>query len=267
MKGRPMDLGLKGKRAIVTGASRGIGRCCALALAKEGARVCVTARDEELLGAVVKEVNAAGGEGMSVSADLTSLDGCKKVVDDAAGKMGGVDILINSAGAARGADILELPVEIIEEALLLKSFGYLRLSQLVIPHMKKNKWGRIVNIAGGAGASPARGNVPTSLANITVLNMTRALSDAAAGDGIMINTICPGMTNTQRARDLLLAQAKKEGKDVEEVLAATGKRTPAGRVCEPEEVGNVAAFLASAACSYVFGSSIYMDGGGRRSTP
>ncbi|MBI3129225.1 MAG: SDR family oxidoreductase [Candidatus Tectomicrobia bacterium] len=262
-----MDLGLKGKRAIVTGASRGIGRCCALALAKEGARVCVTARDEKLLGDVAKEVNAAGGEGMPVPADLTSLDGCKKVVDSAVSKFGGVDILINSAGAARGGDILDLPVDIIEEALLLKSFGYLRLSQLAIPHMKKQRWGRIVNIAGGAGASPARGNIPTSLANIAVLNMTRALSDAAAPDGIMVNTICPGMTNTQRARDLLQAQAKKEGKNVEEILAAVGKRTPAGRICEPEEVANVAAFLASDVCTYVFGSSIYMDGGGRRGTP
>ena len=262
-----MDLGLKGKIAIVTGASRGIGRECAIALAREGARVCVTARDEALLATAVEDVNAAGGEGMSVSSDLNSLDGCKKVVDACVENFGGVDILINSAGAARGGDILELDAEFITEALTLKTYGYLRMSQLVIPHMKKNAWGRIVNIAGGAGASPARGNIPTSAANITVLNNTRALSDAVAGDGIQVNTVCPGMTNTQRARDLMQGPADKAGKDVEEFLKEVGARTPAGRIAEPEEVANVATFLASAACSYVNGSSLYMDGGGRRATP
>ncbi len=262
-----MDLGIKGKRAIVTGGSRGIGRACALALAREGARVCVTARDEKLLAEAVKEINKAGGEGMSVSADLTSLDECKKVVKTCADKFGGVDILINVAGAATGGDVLELSTEHIDDALGLKTYGYLRLSQLAIPHMKKNRWGRIVNIAGGAGASPARGNIPTSLANITVLNITRALSDAVAGDGILVNTICPGMTNTQRARDLLQGQAKKEGKDVEEILKARGRAVPAGRIAEPEEIAAMACFLASAACTFVHGSSIYMDGGGRRGTP
>lgn len=262
-----MDLGLKGKRAIVTGGSRGIGRECALVLAQEGARVCVTARDENLLAQVVKDVNAAGGEGMFISADLKSMEGCKKVVDACVEKFGGVDILVNCAGAAKGGDILQLDVDYITDALVLKSYGYLRLSQFVIPHMKKNKWGRIVNVAGGAGASPARNNIPTSIANVTVLNNTRALSDAVAGDGIQVNTICPGMTDTQRARDLLQGQADKEGRDVEEVLKDRGRRTPAGRIAEPEEIAKVVAFFASEACAYVNGSSLYMDGGGRRSTP
>ena len=97
-----MDLGLKGKRAIVTGGSRGIGRCCALALAREGARVCVTARSQELLDAVVSEINGVGGEGYSVAVDLTSLEGCQKVVSATVEHFGGVDILVNCAGAARG---------------------------------------------------------------------------------------------------------------------------------------------------------------------
>ena len=101
----------------------------------------------------------------------------------AVANFGGVDVLINSAGAARGGDILALDAEFITEALTLKTYGYLRMSQLVIPHMKKNGWGRIVNIAGGAGASPARGNIPTSAANITVLNNTRALSGRRGGRG------------------------------------------------------------------------------------
>ncbi len=262
-----MDFGLNGKRAIVTGGSGGIGRASALELAREGAKVCVTARDERVLESVVKELNKAGGEGMFVSADLTSIDGCKRVVNAAAEKFGGVDILINTAGAARGVDVLDLDTELLSEALGLKAYGYLRMAQLVIPHMKKNGWGRIVNIAGGAGASPARGNMPTSFANITVLNTTRALSDAVSGEGILVNAICPGTTNTQRTRDRLQARADKEGKSIDDLLKEEGRKAPAGRVAEPDEIARVACFLCSEANSYMFGSSIYMDGGSRRGTP
>ena len=262
-----MDLGLKGKRAIVTGASRGIGRCCALVLAREGARVCITARSQERLDVVISEIDGAGGEGYAVAVDLTSLESCQKVVNETVSHFGGVDILVNCAGAARGGAILDLSTELIDDALSLKSYSYLRLSQLVIPHMKQNGWGRIINIAGGAGTSPTSENIPVSLANITILNMTRALSDAVSGDGILVNTICPGLTNTQRARDVQQASATEVGKDVETLLQELGNELPAGRIAEPEEIANVVAFLASEPCSYIFGSSIYMDGGGRRGTP
>ncbi len=262
-----MDFGFKGKRAIVTGGSRGIGRACALELAREGAKVCVTARDERLLESVVNDLNTVGGEGMFVSADLTSIDGCKRVVDAAADKFGGVDILINTAGAAQGSDVLDLDTELLSEALSLKTYCYLRMAQLVIPHMKKNGWGRIVNIAGGAGTSPARGNLPTSFANITVLNATRALSDAVSGEGILVNAICPGTTNTQRTRDRLQARADMEGKSIDDLLKEEGRKAPAGRVAEPDEIARVACFLCSEANSYMFGSSIYLDGGSRRGTP
>ncbi len=262
-----MEFGLKGKRAIVTGGNRGIGRASALELAREGAKVCITARDERALESVAKDLNKAGGEGMFVSADLTSMDGCKRVVDAAAEKFGGVDILINTAGAAQGTDVLDIDTELLSEALGLKTYGYLRMAQLVIPHMKKNGWGRIVNIAGGAGASPARGNMPTSFANITVLNTTRALSDAVSGEGILVNSICPGTTNTQRTRNRLQRRADKEGKSIDDLLKEEGRRVPAGRVAEPEEIARVVCFLCSEANSYMFGSSIYMDGGSRRGTP
>jgi 3-oxoacyl-[acyl-carrier protein] reductase/bacilysin biosynthesis oxidoreductase BacG len=262
-----MDLGLKGKSAIVTGSSRGIGRECAIALAGEGARVCVTARDEGLLKTAVDDVNAAGGEGMYVVADLSSLDGCKKVVDAASSQFGGVDILVNSAGAAKGGDVLDIDVELFTDALSLKTYGYIRMAQLCVAHMKKNSYGHIINICGGAGASPARGNLPTSFANITVLNSSRGLSDAVSGDGIIVNNVCPGMTNTQRARDISQAGADKAGKCVEEFLKERGAKIPVGRICEPEEVAKMVTFLASEANSYSQGTSIYMDGGARRSTP
>ena len=243
-----MDLGLKGKRAIVTGASKGIGNACALTLGGEGARVCITARTEELLARTVEEIEASGGEAMFVAADLTSGEGCKSIVDACVEKLGGVDVLVNVAGAAGAGDILDLPVDLIGDALALKSYGYLRMAQLVIPHMQKNKWVRVVNIGGGAGASPTRGNIPTSIANAMVYNVTRALSDAVSADGILVNVINPGMTNTQRARDNLQARADKQGLNVEDMLKDLGSKLPAGRIAEPDEIARVACFFASEAC-------------------
>ena len=262
-----MDLGLQGKRAIVTGGSRGIGRCCALALAEEGARVCIVARDPDILDRTVAEIRELDGDGHGVSVDLRTREGCQAAVNETVEEFGGVDILVNCAGSAKGGDILDLDTDLIDDAVGLKSYGYLRMSQLVIPHMRQNGWGRIVHIAGGAGTSPERGNIPVSLANVAILNMTRSLSDAVYGDGILVNSICTGLTQTQRARDLQHARAEKEGRDVEEILQEIGSRLPSGRLAEPEEVARVVAFVAAEACSYLFAGCIYMDGGGRRSTP
>ena len=113
-----------------------------------------TARNRELLDEVVDEINGAGGEGYAVAVDLTILESCQKVVKETVERFGGVDILVNNAGAARGGDILDLPTELIDDALGLKSYSYLRMSQLVIPHMRQNGWGRIINVAGGAGTQP-----------------------------------------------------------------------------------------------------------------
>ena len=262
-----MNLGLEGKRAIVTGGSRGIGRCCARALAQEGTRVCIVARTQSELNQVLEEINEMDGEGFAVAVDLTSQKSCQQVVHETVETFGGVDILVNNVGAAKNADILELSAKCIDDALRLKSYSYLRMAQLVIPYMKESQWGRIINIAGGAGTSPSRRNIPTGAANVTILNMTRALSDAVSIDGILVNTICPGLTNTVRARTQQNARAVFEKRDVEELLRELERELPAGRMAEPEEIANVVAFLASEICSYMFGSSIYMDGGARRGTP
>ena len=262
-----MDLGLSGKRAIVTGGSRGIGRQCALALAREGVHVCIAARTQDVLNQVLAELKQTGHQGHAVTVDLTTQTSCEKVVQETIDRFGGVDILVNNVGAARNADILELSPELIDDALALKTYSYLRMSQLVIPYMRKNRWGRIINIAGAAGTSPTRSNIPTGAANITILNITRALSDTVAVDGILVNTVCPGLTNTGRARTQQGVRAQREGRDIEELLQALGQELPAGRIAEPVEIANVVTFLASEACSYMFGSALYMDGGKRRATP
>jgi NAD(P)-dependent dehydrogenase (short-subunit alcohol dehydrogenase family) len=143
------------------------------------------------------------------------------------------------------------------EGFELKALGYLQMAQGVAPLMRAQAWGRIVNIAGGGGASPNASNLPLSIANAAVLNLTRALSDELSPDGVLVNVVCPGVTDTPRAAQLYDAKA----------LDDLTNRLPARRVGRPEEVAEVVCFLASNACTYVHGSSIYMDGGGRRATP
>ena len=217
-----MDLRLEGKRALVTGASSGIGQSCAEVLAQEGVHVCGVARSADGLEATVSQIKANGGDGCYVAVDLSSEEGCKAAVVGCMDHLGGIDILVNCAGAAKSGDVLAVSTDLIDEALQLKSYGYLRMSQLVIPYMRSQAWGRIINIAGRAGASPEQGNVPVSLANITVLNNTRALSDAVSADGILVNTICPGLTNTRRMKAHHQARADKEGRPVEEIMAELG---------------------------------------------
>jgi NAD(P)-dependent dehydrogenase (short-subunit alcohol dehydrogenase family) len=269
-----MDLGLKNKRALVTGASSGIGRSCAIELAAEGARVCCTGRDQQRLSNVVQYIKEGGGDAFWVPADLSTMEGCQAVMDACISEYGGIDILVNNAGAAQNVDLLtELTTDFLDDALGLKTYSFLRLSKLAFPHMQAQKWGRIVNIAGAAGTSPTTGNLAASFANVTILNLTRAFQDAGAADGILVNTICPGATNTPRTRHHRVAAAERAGRmapteaDIDEMIAKQGAALPVGRMCEPEEVARVAAFLSSEACSYVQASAIYMDGGSRRSTP
>jgi 3-oxoacyl-[acyl-carrier protein] reductase len=268
-----MDLGITGKRALVTGASSGIGRACALELAREGARVCAVARNPQRLEGVVSEINDAGGDAFWVSADLSTEAGCREAITACASRWGSIDILVNVAGAAQNAHVLdELTPAVIDDALGLKLYSFLRLSQMAFPYMTAQGWGRIVNIAGAAGTGPTATNLPASFANVTILNMTRALSDVGARDGVLVNTICPGLTNTPRTREHRRVAAQRAGRPVDEAeieaeIARAARSLPAGRMCEPEEVAKVTCFLASEACSYVQASAIYMDGGARRATP
>jgi 3-oxoacyl-[acyl-carrier protein] reductase len=268
-----MELGLREKRALVTGASSGIGRTCAIELGAEGARVCCTGRNEQRLEAVVREIRAAGGDAFWVAADLSTMEGCRAVMDSCVIEYGGIDVLINVAGAAQNAHVIdELTTELIDDALRLKLYSFLRLSQLAFPYMQAEKWGRIVNIAGAAATSPSVSNLPPSLANVGILNLSRSLQDVGAKDGILVNTICPGLTNTPRTREHRRVAAERAGVElvepaIEQEIAKASAALPAGRMCEPEEVAKVATFLASEACSYVQASAIYMDGGARRATP
>lgn len=259
-----MDLGLGDRVALVTGGSQGIGRACVEALLDEGARVCAVSRDPSVLDGLV---DTADGRLVTVAADLTRHPECAAAVDHCRTVLGPLDVLVNCAGSAGMGPVLELPRHEIDNALALKFHGYLAMAQLVAPMMIAQGWGRIVNVAGSAGTSPTADNLPTSLANITVHNLTRALSDELAPHGVLVNLVAPGVTLTDRAHDRFAQMAATQGREGSDLLAEASAAIPAGRPALPTEVAAVVCFLASTACSYVHGSAVYMDGGSRRATP
>lgn len=252
-----MELGLKGKVAIITGGTEGIGKATALTLAREGAKVAICARRQPLLDAVAAEITKAGGEALAVSADMSKAADCERFVNEVVKRFGGVDILLNNAGTSKRGNFLDLSDDEWAADLELKVFGAVRCSRLVIPHMKKRGGGRIINITISSAKQPGAGSYPTSVSRAAGLAITKALSKEFAADNILVNTICIGKIKSgQHER-----RFTKDGISADEYYGKLGKDIPLKRAGEAQEVANVITFLASDAASYVTGTSINLDGG------
>jgi len=257
-----MDLGIAGRVAIVTGASRGIGRAVAERLCREGARVALCARNRASLAEAQRALEAlGGGRVLTVEADLTEPAAAGRVVEATAAAWGRIDILVNNAGAARGIPFDELTQELWLENLQLKLFGYLRMARLVLPHLRRNAWGRIVNVAGVAGLQPSPLSMPIGLNNAGILNVMKALADGEAAHNILVTTVCPGPILTERQTRLLQDVARTQGISLEAAQGEATSPIPLKRMGRPEEVADVVAFLASERASYITGSLVIVDGG------
>jgi 3-oxoacyl-[acyl-carrier protein] reductase len=257
-----MDLGIAGRVAIVTGASRGIGRAVAERLCREGTSVALCARNRESLAEAQRALEAiAGGRVLTVEADLTEPAAAGRVVEATAAAWGRIDILVNNAGAARGIPFDELTEELWLENLKLKLFGYLRMAREVLPHLRRNAWGRIVNVAGLAGLQPSPLSMPIGLNNAGILNVMKALADGEAPHNILVTTVCPGPILTDRQTRLLQDAARTKGITVEAAQSEATSAIPLRRMGQPEEVADVVAFLASERASYITGSLVIVDGG------
>lgn len=252
-----MELGLKGKVAIVTGGTEGIGKATALTLAREGARVAICARGKPLLDAVAAEITRAGGEVLAMSADMSKAADCKKFIDEVARKFGRIDILVNNAGTSKRGKFLELTDEEWAADIELKVFGAIRCTRLAIPYMKKQGGGRVINITISSAKQPGAESMPTSISRAAGLAMTKALSKEFAADNILVNTICIGKIKSgQHER-----RYTRDGISADEYYAKMSKDIPLKRAGEAQEVANVITFLVSDAASYVTGTSINLDGG------
>jgi 3-oxoacyl-[acyl-carrier protein] reductase/bacilysin biosynthesis oxidoreductase BacG len=257
-----MDLEIAGRVAIVTGGSRGIGRAVAERLCREGVSVALCARNRDSLVAAQSALEGLkSGRVLAIEADLTDAAAAERVVEAAAAAWGRIDILVNNAGAARGIPFDELTEELWLENLKLKLFGYLRMARLVLPHLRRNGWGRIVNVAGLAGLQPSPFTMPVGLNNAGILNVMKALADAEAPHNILVTTVCPGPILTERQTRLLQDAARAKGTSVAEAEREATGAIPLRRMGRPEEVADIVAFLASERASYITGSLALVDGG------
>lgn len=245
-----MDLGLTGKRAIVTGGSRGIGRAVARALSLEGAAVGLAARDPERLSRAARELSAeSGAQVVGRSCDTRDDASVQAMVDHLAGELGGVDILVNAAARpslAAPPPWSELTGAALWEEVDTKVMGYLRCIRAVVPHMRRSGWGRIVNVSGLAARQAT--SVVGSVRNVAVSAMTKVLADELGADGINVTVVHPGLTRTEAMPD---------------ELAALGSGNLIGRIVEAEEVAWVVAFLASPCSVAITGDAVACGGGVR----
>ena len=253
-----------GKVAVITGGSRGIGRAIAKALAEHGAQTVLAAKSEANLKKTADEIAATNAPKPTiVAADLGTADGCHALFEHVKKVYGRCDILINSAGATQAGNFLEQSDAIWMDGFALKFFGAVRLSRLFWPMLSAAQ-GKIVNIDGGMARTPNPGNLVGSAVNAAMASFSKGLSSLGIRDGVNVNTIHPGRTETDRNTELVKQQAAAEGKTVEQVAAETAKKAGVRRLGQPEDVAALALFLVSPAASHIQGAAISVDGGGTK---
>jgi NAD(P)-dependent dehydrogenase (short-subunit alcohol dehydrogenase family) len=256
-----MDLGLQGKVVLITGGSKGIGLACAQAFLREGARVAISSRSAENLVRAATQLAQAPERLHCVTADLTEASAAHAMVQSTEAKLGAIDILINSAGAAKRYLPEELNPGAWVDAMNAKFFTYIHAIDATVKGMKQRGRGAIVNIIGMGGKAANPIHLPGGSANAALMLSTVGLANVLGPLGIRVNGINPGSTMTDRVKDALRLQSVQQGVSEEEVLKRSQAKVPLGRYGRPEEVANVALFLASDQASYVTGAIIPMDGG------
>jgi 3-oxoacyl-[acyl-carrier protein] reductase len=258
-----MDLGIKGKSAIVTGGSRGIGRETARQFLEEGVRVTICGRNAETLERTRAELaKQTGGEVHAVVADTMKQADIERLVASAKQRFGTVDILVNNAGQMYSGRFAVLTEAGLKEQFETKIFGFLRTIRLVHPIMKAQRWGRIVNMIGGAGKEPDPYMFGSGITNSGLLNITKSLSTEFGEDNVLVNAVCPGWVDTNLWRRNAQGLAQELGaQSEEEARRQAARKNSLNRFGKPEELANAIVFLCSERASYITGVSLNLDGG------
>ena len=261
-----MDLELKGKVAIVTGGSKGIGKEIARQLAAEGASVAICARTEETLKAAAKELaKETGSRVLPFVANVSSKDSVDRMVEAVVESFGRLDILVNNAGQPGGKATGPLATVTDEDMLSdldTKLVGYLRCVRAAAPHMVRHSWGRIVHVGGNSARLP--GTYSTGTRNIAVVHLSRTLAEELGPSGITSNVVHPSITRTEYFANVLATRAKKEGRSPQEIEQEYARNHSLKRVVDATEVASVVVFLASARASAVTGQVLEAGGGATR---
>jgi 3-oxoacyl-[acyl-carrier protein] reductase len=260
-------LGLEDRVAIVTGASRGIGRAIALGLAAEGCAVLLCARDPDALAAVAAEVRRARGVAETMPVDVTDVAAADAVVAECQRAFGRLDVLVNNAGGAAPKPLDQLTAQDWQDGLDVNFLAAARLSVACAPVMRAAGWGRIVHVASISGREPDPLFAPYSAAKAALLNLSTALSQAYAADGVLSSCVVPGVTITELVESNALATAERKGVTPAEVMAQmlAKHRVAAGRFGRPSEIAAAVVFLASEAAGWISGATLEVDGGTLRS--
>jgi 3-oxoacyl-[acyl-carrier protein] reductase len=260
-----VDLGLDGKACAITGASRGIGREVAERLCAEGASVLLVARSADKLAEAARECGLVGGRAEPLALDVTEPDAGERILAAAATSFGQLDVLVNNAGTARWRPLDEVPDNDWQEAWELNVMAPMRAMRAAAPPMAERGWGRIVNVSSTAAKRPSALMPEYSVAKAAELSLSRLFADRYAGDGVLVNAVCPGPTKSElwMAEGGLLDQSKQVGghQSREEALETAGGKRPIGRLAEVEEIADAIVFLCSERASYVAGAAWSVDGG------
>jgi 3-oxoacyl-[acyl-carrier protein] reductase len=257
-----MDLGLKGRTALVTGASTGIGLAAARLLAAEGVAVAIVARGVERLSGAADALHRDGFTAHPIAGDMSRPEDADRVCAEAAARLGTVDILVNNAGSAPAGQFAKMSDAAWQGAIDLKLMGYVRAARALVPAMRSRKWGRVVNVIGRRGHVPGAAFVVGGAVNAALQNFTVALALDCAADNVLVNMINPGPILTPRAAELRRQKAASWGVGEDEVTRRTVSRVPLGRYGTPEEVAGAIAFLCGEPAAYITGAAINVDGGG-----
>jgi 3-oxoacyl-[acyl-carrier protein] reductase len=264
-----VDLGLKDRTCVVTGASRGIGLAVSRMLCAEGARVLLVARNErnvvEAADECMEAGAKAGGAAESLACDVTAPDAAERIAAAAEDRFSPVDVLVNNAGQGKWRDLEAVPDEDWQAAWDLNVMAPMRMMRLLTPGMAERGWGRVVNVASTAGKRPSASMPEYSVAKAGELSLSRLYADRFAKNGVLVNAVCPGPVKSEMWMDEggLLDQSKEHGghDSREEALDVAGSKRPIGRLAEVDEIASVIAFLCSEHASYVAGAAWSVDGG------
>lgn len=257
-----MNTGLKDRVAIVAASSQGLGRATAEALAAEGCRVALCARNENNLKAVADSLREQHGtEALYRALDVTNSEAVRQFVEETAAQFGGVDICVTNAGGPPAKGFLNATLEDWRKAVELNFLSTVYFAREVIPHMQKKKWGRIITITSVTTKQPVADLVLSNAVRAAVVGLVKSLANEFGKDGILVNNVGPGFTATGRLKELAKARSQASGKSEEEIFAGWAADSPLKRVGEPRELADTVVWLASERASYITGQTILVDGG------
>ena len=257
-----MDLGIKGKTAVVCGASRGLGRACANVLASEGVNLVLCSRNFENIFNAARSVSETFGvETVPIAADISLPESPEKVALEAVKKFGGIDILINNTGGPPPGTFDDIGDESWEKAFNLTLMSAVRMTRAVLPYMKANRWGRIINLTSISVKQPIQNLLLSNSLRSSVIGMAKTLSQEVGHHNILVNNIATGNFDTERLKSVFSVRAKARNISEEQVLKEAESSIPLGRLGKPEELAWLVTFLASERASYITGATIQVDGG------